>query len=249
MIKSHSYINLSHADLNIIIGLLPHERIHKQKIRIDLKLALASQDLWRCARDGDLEYSINYADIWKLVQFIAEYGQFYLLESFIYTLARILLSEKLPGENRASIHATDCVLSKPEVLLNCIPQLHWSMSVDELQNRKQYLYSHSTDPNIERTEPKRVSCIKYLESTLNEQSIFDATENYSARLYTHSSKTVKFKLNSKQFLFIITGEWFIISSMGVKKIPRYTSIVATLHPHQWIECKGPAGAILIEHRL
>jgi dihydroneopterin aldolase len=247
--SSNSYINLSHADLNIIIGLLPHERIHKQKIEIDLRLALASQDLWCCARDGDLDYSINYADIWKLVQFIAGYGQFYLLESFIYTLARILLSEKLPVENRASIHAMDCTVSKPEVLLNCIPQLQWSMSVDELQNRKQYLYCHSTDHSIRLTNPKGISHIKYLESTLNEQSIFDATENYSARLYTHSSKMVKLKLNSKQFLFVITGEWSIISSMGIKKIPSYTPIMSTLHPHQWIECKGPAGAILIEHRI
>ena len=49
--NSNSYIHLSHAELNVIIGLLPHERIHKQKIGIDLTLALAPQDLWLCARD------------------------------------------------------------------------------------------------------------------------------------------------------------------------------------------------------
>lgn len=94
--------------LNTIVGILEHERIYPQPLILDIVL---EHDLKACAQSGNLELSINYAQVCESVtQFIQEHPA-YLLETLAEDVCQFILSTFKPSAVTLSI-------SKPNAVLN-----------------------------------------------------------------------------------------------------------------------------------
>ncbi len=106
------FIELTDFSFKTIVGILPRERVEKQTIEVGLRLFL---DL-DAAAFGDLSKSVNYADMAEQARFLAQAGQWWLLESYAAALCSLLLAPPAPGEERAQIDAVELLVHKPEIL-------------------------------------------------------------------------------------------------------------------------------------
>ena len=79
-------------DLNVetLIGLYPWEQQVKQPMVINLELGW---DMRKAAATGDLQYTLNYAEVVERVHQFCREHQHILLESFSDDLARILIQQ------------------------------------------------------------------------------------------------------------------------------------------------------------
>lgn len=94
--------------INTIVGILEHERIYPQPLVLDITL---EHDLKPCAKSGDLDKSINYAEVCELVtQFIQEHPA-YLLETLAEDVCQFILGKFKPATVTLSI-------TKPNAVLN-----------------------------------------------------------------------------------------------------------------------------------
>lgn len=72
-----------------IIGTLPHERLRRQQLIIDVEIGL---DLKKAAEKDDLTLSVDYSEIERRTVEIAENSSFYLLEALAGAIGNMLLS-------------------------------------------------------------------------------------------------------------------------------------------------------------
>ena len=86
--------------VNAVIGTLPHERIRRQNLLIDIEIAL---DLKNAAATDDLFQSVDYSEIERRTVEIAENSSFQLLEALAGAVGNMLLSYALVQSARVSI--------------------------------------------------------------------------------------------------------------------------------------------------
>lgn len=82
-------IRIEGISVNALIGTLPHERIRRQNLIIDIEVGL---DLKPAAESDDLFKSVDYSDIERRTLQIVADSYFYLLESLAGAIGKMLLS-------------------------------------------------------------------------------------------------------------------------------------------------------------
>ena len=206
----YAWVQLSQGQISTIIGLLPHERIHTQKILIDLHLAIAEEDFIQCACQANLDLGVDYGLIWQWIQFVVQSAEFKLLESLAYVITSLCLSEPFPSEKRARIYASRLTISKPEILSTCVPQIKWDHTLAHWKTVGGYYENEATD------------------STWHQQVIINSIEVKISRIYrvvpkiTHQSsqqdlsqqeashKSISFQLTPQQSFFVMSGTWSLM---------------------------------------
>jgi len=82
-------IYLHKIRVNALVGELPHERIRRQALLIDLKIEL---DLHPAAESDDLTRSVDYAEIERRAVEIAENSSFHLQEALAGAIGKMIMS-------------------------------------------------------------------------------------------------------------------------------------------------------------
>lgn len=93
-------ILIENITVNAIIGTLPHERIRRQMLVIDIEISL---DLKAAAESDDLFKSVDYSEIERRTVEIAETSSFQLLEALGGALGKMLLSYDLVRQAKVSL--------------------------------------------------------------------------------------------------------------------------------------------------
>ena len=84
-----------------LIGTLPHERVRRQKLLIDIEVEL---DLKKAAATDDLFQSVDYSEIEKRTVAIAENSSFFLLEALAGAIGEMLLPSATPRPAPLNFH-------------------------------------------------------------------------------------------------------------------------------------------------
>lgn len=82
-------IHISGLELMTVIGTLPEEREHRQRLLLDLEIGL---DLAAAGRSDDLTQTIDYSEIESRMIRLAETTHFRLVEAFAQAAADIVLA-------------------------------------------------------------------------------------------------------------------------------------------------------------
>ena len=107
------WIELQEFEFSTIVGILPSERVTVQPLRVDIRLELPLDE---CGDSGDLSKSLNYAMVEAAVCFLAQEGQWWLIESLALAVCRWLLADPAPGEGRGRVETVEIRLRKPTIL-------------------------------------------------------------------------------------------------------------------------------------
>ena len=86
--------------VNAIIGTLPHERIHRQELLIDMEISLP---LGAAAVSDDLMKTVNYAEIEERAAAIADSSSFLLIEALAGAIGRMIMEYQPVAECRVRI--------------------------------------------------------------------------------------------------------------------------------------------------
>lgn len=100
---------IEQLEISCIIGILPHERLEKQPLIVDVAFDL---DIARAAKSGSLERSLDYVQAATLIKTTLEMRQFELLE----TAAEVLCKELLHLGQNVPVNAVTLSLRKPKAL-------------------------------------------------------------------------------------------------------------------------------------
>lgn len=92
--------------INAIIGILQHEREYEQPLELDITM---QHNLHECAISGDLNKSINYAEVCKRVTAFVIDRKAELLETLAEDICRLILSEFKPHSVTLRILKTHAV--------------------------------------------------------------------------------------------------------------------------------------------
>jgi dihydroneopterin aldolase len=113
MTKNADWVSLSKVSLSFpcVLGLTEWERRESQTLELELAMSLDLDE----AAGGELRRSVDYSAALEHVQFIAQRGQWRLLESMAAAMARFILAPPAPGERRAQVRCVVVRLRKPDV--------------------------------------------------------------------------------------------------------------------------------------
>lgn len=130
------WITLSQGQIEVIVGLLDHERMNPQPLHYSLKMGIDPLQIWQSGIDKDLSQSINYGEVDLWVRWILDKGQFYLLESALVTLFRVIFrlntlnqspdikqNKQKDSPKQALLHYLSIDLKKPNILPQSVPGL------------------------------------------------------------------------------------------------------------------------------
>ncbi len=96
-----------------VVGVYPRERGRPQPLGIDIDLTVDTEP---AASTGKLSKAVDYDATAQCLIFLLQTCRFGLLETAAHALARYLLSEPLPSERQARVHAVRVRLVKPQAL-------------------------------------------------------------------------------------------------------------------------------------
>ena len=82
------HIYIRKLTLPVLIGTLPHERIHPQNITIDIDF---SYDMRKAGASDDLHDAVDYSAVEQRVTELAMNSSFHLLEAFAERIAQSVL--------------------------------------------------------------------------------------------------------------------------------------------------------------
>jgi FolB domain-containing protein len=82
-------IELRGLQFSCIVGVLEHERLNEQPIRLDIDI---KRPFKRAAKADDVLETTNYADVLRLAKDVAVIGKFQLLETLADRVAKALLA-------------------------------------------------------------------------------------------------------------------------------------------------------------
>ena len=105
-------ISLTAFQIETIVGILPSERVTPQPLDVEISLELDVSG----AEHGDLDASVNYADVERRVRFLVREGKFRLIESLALGICRMLLADR-------RVQAVRVRLAKPTILDHSVPSL------------------------------------------------------------------------------------------------------------------------------
>jgi FolB domain-containing protein len=85
-------VGIRRLKVHTIVGLLPHERIHKQNIYVSIEMEL---DYTSCSLNNveDLSYSVDYSSVAADIEQWIQKGQFELLESIVLLGTKRILAQ------------------------------------------------------------------------------------------------------------------------------------------------------------
>lgn len=95
-------------EVNAIIGIYPHEREYAQPLVLDLVM---EHELGPCAKSGDLDLSINYAQVAAEVAAFIQAQKAELIESLAEAVCRFILLRFKPSAVTLKIVKTHAVLN------------------------------------------------------------------------------------------------------------------------------------------
>ncbi len=107
------WIELQAFEFPTIVGILPSERVTPQPLQVEIRLELPLDE---CGDSGDLTKSLDYAQVEAAVRFLAQEGQWWLIESLALAVCRWLLADPAPGEGRPRVDTVEIRLRKPTIL-------------------------------------------------------------------------------------------------------------------------------------
>lgn len=127
------WIRIEGLRVDCIIGITEPEQRTLQPIEIDLGLGLELD----AAAGGDLTESVDYALVAEQVRFLAEHGQWRLIESLAAAIARLVLAPTPPGLLQATVDRVEVRVRKPTVLDLAVPSVSIARAAEwcELQTR------------------------------------------------------------------------------------------------------------------
>jgi len=105
-------IQLSRIRVNVIVGILPPERLLPQPVDMSIDLSL---DLEEAGHKGDLSKSIDYSELLKQVSFIMHAGRFELLETAALAIVHYLLTPTANGAKVERARVSLCKRNAPRV--------------------------------------------------------------------------------------------------------------------------------------
>lgn len=111
------WVELDEFTVQCMVGILAEEQVKVQPVQVSLRLAL---DLEPVA-GGDLSKGVNYAAVGRQVAFLLQFGQWRLIESAAFGIARLLLAPPSPAEHRGQVDEVQVRLRKPEILSDAVP--------------------------------------------------------------------------------------------------------------------------------
>jgi len=110
------WIHLEDIRVEVIIGIHPLERTTTQPLVINLEMGLDKSSWIKSATFGALSASVDYAQVARQVQEVAEYGCFRLLESLAYLITYMILRTPERCEQRTPLKAARFTIRKPKAL-------------------------------------------------------------------------------------------------------------------------------------
>lgn len=109
--ESDDWIVLSKLAFPCVLGIFDWEQREPQTLEVELAMGLPLDP----AAAGDLTQSVNYGETLEQLAFIAQRGQWQLLESMAAAIAKHVLAAPHANEARAQVEVLRLRLSKPEV--------------------------------------------------------------------------------------------------------------------------------------
>lgn len=94
--------------IDAIIGILPHEREYPQPLVLNITL---EHDIKECARTGDLNKSINYAQVCTAITEFVQVQKARLIETLAEDICHFILQQFQPDAVTLSIVKTHAVLN------------------------------------------------------------------------------------------------------------------------------------------
>ena len=148
-------ITLNQGSIEVIVGLLDHERIQPQRLWYFLQVGIKKEEIWTAGLTKDLSQSVNYGDLDLWMRWLLQKGRFFLLESALVVLHRALfrlnalcsdLQEvDLYPCKQALFHSLLITLHKPEILPHSTPGLH-------LQRTRQWMEIHDQPIRVKASD-------------------------------------------------------------------------------------------------
>ncbi len=93
-------------ELQTIIGLFPWEREVRQRVLVDIEMAV---DVVKASQTDDLEFVVNYAEVCERVAALADEGKFKLLETFVERIAEMVLRDFDVSWIKVAVNKTDVI--------------------------------------------------------------------------------------------------------------------------------------------
>jgi len=93
-------------ELQTIIGLFPWEREVRQRVLVDLEMAV---DVAKASQTDDLEFVVNYAEVCERVTVLADKCKFKLLETFVERIAEMVLRDFDVSWIKVAVNKTDVI--------------------------------------------------------------------------------------------------------------------------------------------
>lgn len=121
---------LRELQLQAIIGVYPHERLHRQRLTLDLAMEL---DIRSSATSLVLAQTVDYAKIARDLRLLLQGAQFHLLETAAEAIAAFILA---PSPEYARPQSVQVTIAKPSALDNAA-----TPSVTILRNRDDFEFN------------------------------------------------------------------------------------------------------------
>lgn len=112
-VPSRDVLSIHGLETECVVGVYPRERGRPQPLGIDIDLTVDTEP---AASTGKLSKAVDYDATAQCLTFLLQTCRFGLLETAAHALARYLLSEPLPSERQARVHAVRVRLVKPQAL-------------------------------------------------------------------------------------------------------------------------------------
>ena len=137
------WIKLQDLQIDSIVGIYQHERQRKQRLTLEIELAIHADNWLQAATKGDLAQSLDYGNIAQQVESLVTYSEFRLLESLYFLLGFFFLRPPALGEERVQIQGCRIKILKPFALSSQqtpLPSIQGELSLDT------WLKSFATKP-------------------------------------------------------------------------------------------------------
>ena len=105
-------IFIKNLKINCIIGILPHERLNKQTIVLNVKVGT---ETIKAANSKSLNDTIDYAKLADNINQLTVSGKYLLLETMAEDIAQLILNDPLANNVKIKIEKTEAVVSTTSV--------------------------------------------------------------------------------------------------------------------------------------
>ncbi|MCB9681799.1 MAG: dihydroneopterin aldolase [Alphaproteobacteria bacterium] len=110
-------VELEGITVDCIVGITEPEQRTLQPVVVDVSMTVDLEG----AFDGDLAQTVDYADVADVVRFLAQHGQWRLIESLAAAIARLVLAPPPPAARRPPVDEVTVRVRKPAILDRAVP--------------------------------------------------------------------------------------------------------------------------------